>query len=155
SVKLVPKLLGAWADSATVRSLPESLLTEIVYSYDDFGVPISEGSFAFMVSLAGASVPMVSVTGRLIDCVPPLALTVMVCEPGLASFGTSTRSCRLVLSLMPGIAAATGWPPPRISAFQPFGTPSTDSVSDSGASPAFCSLKRTLATSPGRTVCDG
>ena len=48
----------------------------------------------------------------------------MVCEPGLASFGTSTRSCRLVLSLMPGIAAATGWPPPRTSAFQPAGTPS-------------------------------
>ena len=79
----------------------------------------------------------------------------MVCEPGLASFGTSTRSVRLALSLMPGIAAATGWPPPRTSAFQPAGTPSTDSASVSGARPAFCSLKRMLATSPGRTVCDG
>ena len=82
-----------------------------------------------MVSLAGVSLAMVRVSGRSIDCVAPLARTVTVCEPGLASFGTSTRSCRLTLSLMPGIAAATGWPPPRMSAFQPSGAPSTDSAS--------------------------
>ena len=39
-----------------------------------------------MVSLAGASVPMVSVTGRLIAWLPPLALIVSVCEPAVNGF---------------------------------------------------------------------
>src|SRR5262249_40619664 len=121
----------------------------------DFGVPISDGSLVLMVSFAGVSLAMVSVSGKSIDWVAPLARTVMVCEPGLASFGTSTRSCRLTLSFMPGMAAATGWPPPKISAFQPLGAPLTVSASDSGGKPAFCNLKRTLAISPGRTACDG
>src|SRR5471030_1495808 len=108
-----------------------------------------------MASLAGATSPMVSVTGRSIDWLAPLACTTTVLEPGLASFGTSTRSDRLTLSFMAAIAAATGWPLPSTSIFQPCGTSPTVSANDSGDRPMFCSLKRTVVISPARTVCDG
>ena len=77
------------------------------------------------------------------------------CEPGLASFGTSTRSCRLTSSLMPGIAAATGWPPPRMSIFQPAGTSVSDSASGSGGEAGVLQLQRMVVDLAGRTVCDG
>jgi hypothetical protein len=41
----------------------------------------------------------------------------------------------LTLSLVAGIAAAIGWPPPSSVAVQPLGTPLTDNVSRSGARP--------------------
>ena len=95
SVKVVWKLAGPCADSATVRSLPLSLPTVTVYSKAERGVPRSDGRRDLMLSLAGASVPTVSVSGSSTDwAIGPLALIMIFCEPGLASFGTSTRSCR-------------------------------------------------------------
>jgi hypothetical protein len=72
--------------------------------------------------------------GRLTFEPEPCALTVRVCVPISAFCGTSTRSCNATLALVPGIAAAIGWPPPSSVAFQPLGTPSTFSVSRSGGS---------------------
>ena len=60
---------------------------------EDRGVPRSDGRRDFRLSLAGASVPTVSVSGSSADCSRfPLALSTTCCEPGLASLGTSTRS---------------------------------------------------------------
>src|SRR5512143_638039 len=93
SVKVVWKLDGPCADSATVRSLPLSLPTVTVYSNDERGVPRNDGRRDLMLSLAGVSVPTVRVIGSWTDWIGPFALTTTVCEPGLASLGTSTLSC--------------------------------------------------------------
>ena len=123
SAKLLWKLAGPCAASATVRSLPESLPTVSVYSKVERGVPRSDGRRAFRLSLAGASVPTLSVSGRLACCIGPFAVRVTVCAPIGASFGTSTRSWTVTSWLMPTITAPTGWPPPSRSIFQPAGTP--------------------------------
>ncbi len=155
-MKVVWKLAGPCADSATVRSLPLSLPTVTVYSKAERGVPRSDGRRDLMLSLAGASVPTVSVSGSSTDwAIGPLALIRTLFEPGLASFGTSTRSCRATSWLTPGIAAATGWPPPKMSIFQPAGTSFSASATGSGGSPALVSFSRMVVTSPARTVCEG
>ena len=64
SVKVVWKLAGACADSATVRSLPLSLPTVTVYSKAERGVPRSDGRRDLRLSLAGVSVPTVRVNTR-------------------------------------------------------------------------------------------
>jgi hypothetical protein len=156
SVKVVWKLAGPCADSATVRSLPLSLPTVTEYSNAERGVPRSDGRRDLTLSLAGVSVPTVSVSGSSADCSRlPLAPSTTWCDPGLASFGTSTRNCRLTLSFCPGIAEATGWPPPRMSIFHPLGTPDSDSAMASGARPEFCILIRMVEISPARTVWAG
>ena len=156
SVKVVWKLAGPCADRATVRSLPLSLPTVTEYSKDERGVPRSDGRRDFRLSFAGVSVPTVRVSGSSADCSRlPLALSITCCDPGLASLGTSTRSCRATLSFCPGIAEATGWPPPRMSIFQPAGTPDSVSAIGSGARPEFCILTRMVAISPARTVWAG
>ena len=53
------------------------------------------------------------------------------------------------------MTAATGCPPPRSVAVHPFGTPSTDNASRSGATSMFCRRSVTLAVVPGRTLTAG
>src|SRR5262249_56450247 len=97
-----------------------------VYSKDERGVPRSEGRRDFRLSLAGASEPTVRVSGSSAWLVGPLAASTIFCEPAGASFGTSTRTCRLTSWLTPGMAAAIGRPPPRMSTLQPHGQPHTE-----------------------------
>src|SRR5260370_4982710 len=156
SVKVVWKLAGLCADSATVRSLPLSLPTVTVYSNAERGVPRSDGRRDFRLSLAGVSVPTVRVNTRSGAWVSgPLALSTTFCEPGLASFGTSTRSCRLMSWLMPGMADATDWPPPKMSTFQPAGTSESESATGSGRGPGLVSFPLVGVNSPARTVFEG
>src|SRR5262249_35664761 len=101
----------------------------------DFEVPRSSGNCGVSVSLAGRSVASVTAIGNEAFAVAPCALTVRLVVPTGASLGTSRRSSSGTLALVAGSAADTGWPPPTKVAVQPLGTPPTDSVRRSGASP--------------------
>ena len=93
----------------------------IVYSKLEREEPRSSGNCGDSVSLAGNSLASVTATGSVTCDVPPSALTVSVCVPILASFGTSSRRSSDTLSSVAGMAAAIGWPPPSSVAVQPCG----------------------------------
>ena len=135
-MKLVSKFCGALAARLTRSFLPLSFLTVSVYSKFEFDAPRSCGNCGWIESLAGNSLARLTAIGS-VTCVPlgPSAFTVSVLVPILASLGTSSRRSSATLSSVAGMAAATGWPPPKSVAFQPCGTPETVSASRSGARP--------------------
>ncbi len=96
-------------------------------------MPRNSGSCGVSVSFAGKSLARVTAIGSSALVEAPAAATVSVCVPSAAVFGTSSRNSSETLALVPGIAAATGCPPPISVAVQPAGTPETDRSSRSGA----------------------
>ncbi len=103
--------------------------------------PRNSGSCACTESLAGNCLASVTATGRETLEVASSAVTVSVCVPILASFGTSRRRSKDTLSSVAAMIAATGWPPPSSVAVQPCGTPETESLRRSRREPVIAQLQ--------------